>query len=100
MSENTQKERSIGALWLKESSQGQFFSGQIEMPDGTKKSIVVFPNSFKTEGKHPDFKIFPARDQGAARHEAPPQPATPRTDTPPAYNDNDAPPDVEREMPQ
>jgi hypothetical protein len=48
---------SIGALWEKQSKKGTWFSGSIEIK-GEKISIVAFKNEFKTEGKHPDYKIL------------------------------------------
>lgn len=91
MSENTQKEKSIGALWIKEGRQGQFLSGVLENADGVKVSIVAFPNSFKTEQRHPDYKIFRARDQGASSQESNPQSAAVSDNTPPPHTDADEP---------
>ena len=51
---------SIGALWLKESKNGnKYMSGVIESEDLkiNKMNIVVFKNS-KSKDSHPDYKIF------------------------------------------
>lgn len=53
-----QKEKSIGALWKKESSKGTtFLSGELEI-EGKKHRIVVFKNTYKEQEKHPDYRIF------------------------------------------
>jgi uncharacterized protein (DUF736 family) len=53
-------EKSIGALWLKESKNGnKYMSGVIEI-DGKKHEIVIFKNTYKQE-KQPDYKIFASR---------------------------------------
>lgn len=54
-----EKDKSIGALWQKQSQKGTWFSGNIEV-DGKKYQIVAFPNNYKTEDKHPDFRILQA----------------------------------------
>jgi uncharacterized protein (DUF736 family) len=53
------EQKSIGALWLKESKSGtKFFSGNIEI-DGKKIAIVIFRNTKKPEGsKQPDYRIL------------------------------------------
>jgi len=54
-------EKNIGALWLKESKNGnKYMSGVIEI-DGTKHEIVIFKNTFKKESKHPDYRIFQSK---------------------------------------
>lgn len=53
----SEENKSIGALWKKQSKKGDYFTGQIEL-DGKKVSIVAFTNDYKKEEKHPDFKIF------------------------------------------
>ena len=58
MSEN----KSIGALWCKQSEKGDYYTGTIEK-DGQKYKIVVFKNNYKTEERHPDFKIFESKKQ-------------------------------------
>ena len=51
------KEDKLGALWQKESSRGDYFSGQIEI-DGVKHQIVVFSNGYKNDAKQPDWIIY------------------------------------------
>lgn len=43
----------IGALWLKSSSRGDYFTGEI---NGQK--IVVFANGYKQSEKHPDWIVY------------------------------------------
>lgn len=55
------KKKSVGAMWLKKDKSGNaFMSGQIDkevvLQAGAR--FVVFKNSYKTEEKHPDYKIF------------------------------------------
>lgn len=71
------KENEIGALWTKESKNGnKFMSGTIEI-DGQKKEVVVFKNTYKKEGeKTPDFRIY----QSEPRNEPKPQPGSPADD--------------------
>ena len=50
-------DKSIGALWVKSSTKGQYMTGSIEV-DGEKVAIVCFVNSNKKETKHPDWNIM------------------------------------------
>ena len=50
-------EQSIGALWVKDSKRGKFYTGNIEV-NGVKVSIVVFKNSYKTKDNQPDLRIY------------------------------------------
>lgn len=50
-------EKSIGALWIKTGKNGEYWTGNIELPDGTKQNIVIFRNGFK-ENNQPDFRIY------------------------------------------
>ena len=54
------RENILGALWTKESSKGQFFSGHIEIK-GEKINLVCFKNKFKAEDKHPDWIILKSK---------------------------------------
>ena len=54
------KENILGALWIKESSKGQFLSGYIEV-NGEKIHLVCFQNKFKAEDKHPDWIILKSK---------------------------------------
>lgn len=50
--------QSIGGLWKKKTKAGnELLSGTIEI-DGKKTKISVWPNKFKNEDKHPDYRIF------------------------------------------
>ena len=49
--------KSIGALWMQTNEKGEYWTGNIEMPDGTKQNVIVFKNNYK-EGNQPDFRIF------------------------------------------
>jgi len=69
-----EKEKSIGALWQKESKNGIYYSGTIEI-EGKKIPIVAFKNSYKQEDKHPDFKIFIKKEnpkQNSSNPDGPP----------------------------
>ena len=51
------KNQNIGALWINEGKNIKYLAGEIEL-DGKVTKIVVFKNSYKTEEKHPDYRIF------------------------------------------
>ena len=57
-----EKERSIGAIWVKEGKSGKYMSISLEI-NGVKQSFVAFKNDYKTEDKHPNYKIFPSKHQ-------------------------------------
>ena len=60
-------EKNIGGLWLKTGKAGKkFMTGRIEI-DGIKHKFVVFKNKYKQQDNHPDYKIFPARDNEAKK---------------------------------
>ena len=50
-------EKSIGALWVQTGSKGEYWTGNIELPDGTKQNVIVFKNNYKKDNQ-PDFRIF------------------------------------------
>lgn len=57
-------EKDIGALWLRESKNGnKYMSGVVEI-DGQKHPIVIFKNKYKEQEKHPDYRIFPSQPRG------------------------------------
>jgi len=60
------KGKDIGALWQKTSTKGSYLSGYIEV-DGVKKNIVCFINTYKSEQKHPDYKIYPSEPREGGR---------------------------------
>jgi hypothetical protein len=61
-----EKEKSIGALWEKTGGKGKWMSGSLEL-DGKVIRIVCFSNGYKKEAKHPDWKIYPARERTEQR---------------------------------
>ena len=50
-------EKSIGALWIKTGDKGEYWTGNIELPDGTKQNVIVFKNTYKKDNQ-PDFRIY------------------------------------------
>ena len=60
-SENTNndwKEREIGALWKRESSNQKYLSGKMKV-GGEEVGVVIFTNRYKEEGsKQPDFRVY------------------------------------------
>lgn len=75
-----QKKQSIGAFYKRTSQNtgGEFFSGFIEM-NGEKVEFIAFPNSYKTEAKHPDYKIFLSEPRNEVVAGKPPVKAPART---------------------
>lgn len=53
---------SIGALWIKESQKGDFFTGHIINEKGEKIKIIIFKNNFKNKETQPDYTILKARE--------------------------------------
>lgn len=51
------KEDKIGALWIKTGNNGEFWTGNIDMQDGTKQNVLIFKNGFK-ENNQPDLIIY------------------------------------------
>jgi uncharacterized protein (DUF736 family) len=69
------REEELGALWKKSNERGEYFTGSVTV-DNVKLDVVVFPNGYKREERHPDFRILKAR--GERRPQAPaasPRPA-------------------------
>jgi hypothetical protein len=63
--------RRIGALWLKQGKNGQFFSGVLELL-GEDIPIIVFPTKKDGEAAttRPDYEILRAREDGDAKASA------------------------------
>lgn len=55
-------DKSIGALWITSNEKGEFWKGNIELPDGTKKNVIVFKNKFKKDNQ-PDLRIYESKKQ-------------------------------------
>tara|TARA_E500000318_G_scaffold85894_1_gene82227 strand:- start:8918 stop:9103 length:186 start_codon:yes stop_codon:yes gene_type:complete len=55
MSKWTEKQQ--GALWKKDSQNGKYLSGYVKI-NGEDHKIVIFPNKYKKEAKHPEFIIY------------------------------------------
>jgi len=55
-----ENEDQLGALWIKQSANGPYMSGNIEI-DGKKINIVCFKNKYKEEDRHPDWQILKSR---------------------------------------
>ena len=57
-SNNDWKEREIGALWKRESSNQKYLSGKMKVGD-EELGVVIFTNRYKEEGsKQPDFRVY------------------------------------------
>lgn len=50
-------DKSIGALWIKTGNKGEYWTGNIELEDGTKQNVIVFRNTYKKDNQ-PDFRIY------------------------------------------
>jgi uncharacterized protein (DUF736 family) len=58
---NDWKEREIGALWKKQSSNQKYLSGKMKV-GGEEVSVVIFTNRYKEEGSNqPDFRVYTER---------------------------------------
>ena len=64
-------EKSIGALWIKTSKNGnKYMSGEVEI-NGQKHKITVFKNNYKEKETHPDYKIMPQTEMGSSPKQYP-----------------------------
>jgi len=52
----------IGALWIKEGTNGEFFKGNIKLDNGEKINIVIFKNNYKNKEAQPDYQILKANE--------------------------------------
>lgn len=56
----------LGALWAGKSAGGQeYMSGIISIGEEQVR-IVIFPNGFKEEDRHPDFVIYESENRDAS----------------------------------
>ena len=66
---NDWKQREIGALWKRESSNQKYLSGKVKV-GGEEHGVVIFTNRYKEEGsKQPDFRVYlerPREEEPAA----------------------------------
>lgn len=54
-------EKSIGALWKHQNEKGEFYTGILDNPDGTKTKLVVFKNGYKDRNSKPDYLIYESK---------------------------------------
>ena len=60
---NDWKQREIGALWKRESSNQKYLSGKVK-GGGEELGVVIFTNRYKEEGsKQPDFRVYLERQR-------------------------------------
>lgn len=65
------KQKDIGAVWVRKTSKGEKFLGISVEIEGTKYSLVGFRNSFKKEDKHPDFRLYVSENSNGGGSTAP-----------------------------
>ena len=53
--------KSIGALWLRENKNGQYFFGKVII-DGQEIKVVALFNKNKKNDTHPTLEIYPKAD--------------------------------------
>ena len=61
-------EKSIGALWIVTGNKGEYWKGNIELPDGTKQNVIVFKNTYKKDNQ-PDFRIYAQKQKEEKQEE-------------------------------
>lgn len=101
-----QKNVRVGALWVKDSTNGKFFSGSLEIPQDVldeaeiddkgrvRVPVVVFKVKEKRNAKGPDWDILLGRDaserraSGGSRQRSAPQREEPQA---PPLTDDDIP---------
>jgi hypothetical protein len=86
------KEDELGALWVRQGRNGDFFSGKLTI-NGEAIEIVVFSNTHKQPGeKSPDWRIYKSQPREgyapAPQQQRAPQ-AAPRRAPPPAADLDD-----------
>jgi uncharacterized protein (DUF736 family) len=54
------REGELGALWVKNSSRGEYMTGKITI-DGQDYAIVCFPNDKKANDRAPDWRVMKAK---------------------------------------
>lgn len=48
----------IGALWIKSGKNGKYLAGTIDIDNRNSVKLMVFPNGYKEEERHPDYVIY------------------------------------------
>ena len=62
MNDQQEKPNKVGALWQREAKSGRtYYTGVLELPNGTKLDVVAFPQEHKKNPKGPDIVINIAR---------------------------------------
>jgi len=70
MAEEVKKQSSVGGIWVKTTVKGdKYLSISIEL-DGKKHNFSAFKNDYKTEKKHPDYRILAPKENVAPKPEA------------------------------
>jgi uncharacterized protein (DUF736 family) len=54
------KDKSIGAVWQKQSAYGTYLSISVEI-EGVKHNFTAFQNQYKEKDNQPDYRIMPPR---------------------------------------
>lgn len=47
----------VGALWIKQGKDGEFYSGTLELGALGDVNVMVFPNTRKEKDTEPDFAV-------------------------------------------
>ncbi len=59
--------RKIGALWTKTSASGnRYLAGRIKVGN-VDVGIIVLPNPYKEQAKHPDYNVILMREEGVQK---------------------------------
>lgn len=65
----------IGALWIKSGKNGKYLAGTIDIDGRNSVKLMVFPNGYKEEQRHPDYVIYaPPADDGSTNERGQPMP--------------------------
>lgn len=65
----------IGALWVKTGKNGKYLAGTIDIDNRNSVKLMVFPNGYKEQDRHPDYVIYaPPADDGSTDERGNPMP--------------------------
>lgn len=64
-----EKRRSCGGIWNRTSKAGNNYKYIKIDPDCTHREFVAFPNQYKEEDKHPDYKVYPSENRPSRRED-------------------------------